>query len=182
MKVLKWILIVIAVLVAAGFIFMPIAKNMTKKHSPEEIVHFVDGDLDIEVFYCRPFKKERQIFGDLVPYGVTWRTGANEATTFKTNKDLSINGEQLKAGEYTLWTVPNKDSWEVVWNDGSYDWGVDFSAIAKREKEHDALIINVPSQKRAEVLEQFTISFSGPDGLRMLLEWDDTVVEVPIQY
>ena len=183
MKALKWIIAIVVVILAVGFIFMTVAKSMTKKHSPGETVQFVDGDLDIEVFYCRPFKKNRQVFDSLVPYGVTWRTGANEATTFTTNTDLKIDGSALKAGSYTLWTVPNKDEWEVIWNDKMYSWGVTFKdQTASREPGSDVVNVNVPVRSDDKVTEQFTILFKEVDGLKMLLKWDNTVIEVPIHY
>ncbi|HSP40567.1 MAG TPA: DUF2911 domain-containing protein, partial [Gillisia sp.] len=61
-------------------------RNFTKAHSPEDLVLYEEDSLELEVFYNRPYKKERVIFGELVPYGEVWRTGANEATTFATNK------------------------------------------------------------------------------------------------
>ena len=91
-------LIGIAVIAAiVAFIGFMQLKN-TKSFSPEEEVVFEQGDLKIKVFYNRPSKKGREIFGGLVPYEEVWRTGANEATTFDTNKDLTIEGKTLPAG------------------------------------------------------------------------------------
>lgn len=181
MKALKWIVGIIVVLVAAGFIFMNVAKNMTRKHSPNQVVEYTKGDLTLTVDYCRPYKKGRQIFDSLVPYGVTWRTGANDATTFQTSKDIKVAGMELKAGKYTLWTVPNATEWEVVWNSKMYDWGVDFNAMAQREPEHDALKVQVRPEVTEESIEQFTIRFKDEQGLVMVLEWDNTRVSVPIE-
>lgn len=69
----------------------------TKQASPEEQVKLTNGDLKVSVFYNRPFKKGRVIFGELVPFDKPWRTGANEATAFETNKDLNFAGKPLKA-------------------------------------------------------------------------------------
>src|SRR4051812_15233363 len=70
----------------------------TKSFSPEDEVVYEQGDLRLKVYYNRPFKKGRDIFGGLVPFDKVWRTGANEATTFESNKDLTIEGKKLKAG------------------------------------------------------------------------------------
>ena len=109
------------------FVLAPILKNNTKKHSPEQTVTYNQGDLQIDLFYCAPSKKDRVIFGELVPYGEVWRTGANEASTFTTNKDLSIDGQTLAAGTYSLWTIPDREQWQVIFNSKMYPWGVNFT-------------------------------------------------------
>ena len=117
-KSLKVILIILGVLVGLVllgiFVGFPYLKSQTKKSSPEQVVQYDKYGLDLEVFYCRPSKKDRVIFAEdgLVPFGEVWRTGANEATTFNTATNLNINGKVLPAGKYTLWTVPGEDSWE----------------------------------------------------------------------
>ncbi|TXC82112.1 DUF2911 domain-containing protein [Luteibaculum oceani] len=177
-KVIKWALIIVGALIVIGFVGFNILKKQTKKHSPEAVEVIAINDTEVEVKYCRPFKKDREIFGGLVPYGEVWRTGANEATRFKTNQDLTINGKTLKAGEYTLWTIPNKDQWDIIWSKKLYDWGVDFSAKAAREPKHDALKVSVPTEELPQTVEQFTIKFS--DDLTMHLMWDKTRVSVPL--
>lgn len=164
-----------------GFISITVLLNNTKKHSPNEVVQYTKSDLNISVNYCRPYKKNRQVFDSLVPYGVTWRTGANEATTFETSKDIKIAGMGLKAGTYTLWTVPNATEWEVVWNSVEYGWGVNFDATAQREPASDVLNIQVRPETTDATIEQFTIRFEEKEGLEMVLEWDDTRVSVPIE-
>ena len=176
-KFLKWALIVLASLMLIMFIGWQVLKVQTKKASPEATVtHQING-ASVEVFYNRPSKKEREIFGELVPYGVVWRTGANEATTFETDKDLTIDGKTLPAGKYTLWTIPNQDSWEVIFNGKQYGWGVGFGAQASREPEADVLALEVPVESLPTSVEMFTIDFEGNN---MTLSWDQTKVSVPI--
>ncbi|PZR37273.1 MAG: hypothetical protein DI538_12710, partial [Azospira oryzae] len=81
---------IIVVLVAGAFIYFRFF--YTKSFSPETTVEFKQDDVTISVFYNRPYKKGREIFGGLEPFGKVWRTGANEATVFETNKDLTIQG------------------------------------------------------------------------------------------
>ena len=178
-KVLKIIGIVIVVLFALGYGVRSYMITQTKKASPEETVTYTNGDTTLEVFYNRPYKKGREIFGKLVPYGITWRTGANEATTFETNTDVTIMGNTLPKGKYTLWTVPNTTEWEVIFNDEMYIWGVNSSG-ASRDSESDVLVIKVPVQETEET-EQFTISFEEVDSqIHLNLFWDTTKVSVPI--
>ncbi|MFT6997228.1 MAG: hypothetical protein ACJAQ4_000978 [Cryomorphaceae bacterium] len=179
MRFLKWFAIVVLVLMGLGIIGFQILKHNTKKQSPETTMNYEEGGMNIEVVYSRPFKKDREIFGGLVPYGEVWRTGANEATTFKTETDLIIAGKSLPKGEYTLWTIPNASNWEVIFNNGDYGWGVNLKSVASRDPEFDVLNITVPVQRNFKVLEQFTIEIERtPPAL--LFSWDFTRVDVPL--
>jgi hypothetical protein len=180
MKILKWILIVFIVLIGAAVIGFQIMKSNTKKHSPETEFVYNQNGMDVTIVYSRPFKKERKIFGELVPYGEVWRTGANEATTFVTKTNLMVGGELLPAGDYTLWTIPEKSSWEVIFNSGEYGWGVNFDAKAARDPALDVLNVTVPVQKTFKVVEQFTIEMDNEPTL-LIFSWDDIVVQVPIE-
>src|SRR5262245_21771913 len=111
--------------------------------SPEEEVFFKQDNATITVFYNRPYKKGREIFGGLVPYDKVWRTGANEATTFETTADLVIKGKTLKAGKYSLWTIPNPDTWTIIFNSEYGQWGINSKAEANRDPSLDVLQIDV---------------------------------------
>ncbi|MDX5324837.1 MAG: DUF2911 domain-containing protein [Bacteroidota bacterium] len=177
-KWMKWTLGVIVVLALALFGLFKYFQAETKSHSPEDTIAFIGNDMDIMVDYCRPYKKEREIFGALVPYGETWRTGANEATTFDTKTDLLIGGEVLPAGHYTLWTVPGPESWEIIWNSKDYPWGLGWGGKASREPEFDVLKISVPTETMDDIIEQFTIAINAQG---MSLAWDRTKVFVPME-
>ena len=179
MKALKWIGIVLGILLIAGYFGFEYMKIQTKKASPEEIVEYKQGDKMLSVFYCRPYKKGRDVFGDLQPYGEVWRTGANEATTFTTKTTIDFGGAVVEPGSYTLWTIPQKTQWTVILNSKMYDWGVGFDG-ASREAEYDVAKINVPVQSLDEVVEQFTIEFVY--NVNMNLSWDKTKVSVPIKF
>ena len=154
----------------------------TKAHSPDDISKYEDNSLKMEVFYNRPYKKDRIIFGNLVPYGEVWRTGANEATTFYSNEDLLVDGSLLKAGKYTLWTIPMKDSWKVIFNSKMYPWGIDLDKKAYRDPAFDALILEIPVNQPDLMLEQFSIYFEKIDDFIFLnLAWDRTLVAVPLK-
>jgi len=182
---MKKFLIFTSIAVASIFIIGAIAfvfiKKNTKQFSPEEGVSFNHGEVEIRVQYNRPYKKGREIFGGLVPYGKVWRTGANEATIFETNKDLRIEGKILRKGKYTLWTIPTEETWTVVFNTEVGQWGVNFDGEANRNPDKDALQVVVHAVKQEREFEQFTISFekTGEDA-EMVLIWDKTLVAVPI--
>jgi hypothetical protein len=182
-KFLIFSLIGIAVIAAlVAFIGFMQLKN-TKSFSPEEEVVFNAGNLSIKVFYNRPSKKGREIFGGLVPYEAVWRTGANEATTFETNRDLVIEGHTLKAGKYTLWTIPREVTWTIIFNSEHGQWGLNSKGEANRNPDLDVVKIDVHAVKQEQVFEQFTIAFekTGEDA-EMVLIWDKTVVPIPFSY
>lgn len=155
----------------------------TKSHSPETSVAFEDGGLKISISYNRPYKKGRLIFGGLVPYGKTWRTGANEATTFETNQDLLIEGKKLPKGKYSLWTVPQETSWQVIFNTSIPPWGIDVmkDGQAARDPDGNEVIVEIPVMDSPKEIEQFTITVEkSADVIEMVLMWDRTLVAVPI--
>lgn len=178
-KALRIALIVLGAILILGFIGLRLMTKQTKKHSPEEVVTMVQGDVKMEVKYCRPFKKGRKIFGGLVPYGEVWRTGANEATTFTTNAEMDFGGTRVQPGTYTLWTIPGPDEWKVILNNKRYGWGVSWGGVASREAENDVATALVPVAIPAAPIEQFTIRFTEAP-LELVLEWDDAMVSVPL--
>ena len=183
-KIILWTFSSLIVLVLLFmFVVWPIMKSNTKKHSPEQQITYTQSDLELSVFYCSPSKKDRKIFGELVPYGEVWRTGANEASTFTTNKDLVIDNKELTKGTYTLWTIPGEKTWEVIFNSEMYDWGVNFSdQKAARIPEHDALVTTVQVANSLTSTEDFTISFSEVgDSIIMTLAWENAVIPVLLQ-
>lgn len=176
-------LIGIAVIAAiVAFIGFMQLKN-TKSFSPEEEVIFEQGDLTIKVFYNRPSKKGREIFGGLVPYNEVWRTGANEATTFETNQDLIIEGKTLKAGKYSLWTTPRETNWTIIFNSEHGQWGLNSKGEPNRNPQLDVLSVDVHAVKQDQIFEQFTIAFEKTgEEAEMVLMWDKTLVSVPFTY
>ena len=171
-KILKITLIAVAVLAVAYFAL----RAFTKSKSPAESVKFDQNGLAVQVDYCRPYKKDREIFGKLLPYGQIWRTGANEATIFETKQDIKVGDKALKAGKYTLWTIPNADSWTIVLNSETGQWGTN------HDEKADVLRVDVPTGKTAATIEQLTIAFAAAEGgTDMVLRWDNTEVKVQIR-
>ena len=97
--------------------------NKADRPSPPAEVSGEIGDAMIHVAYSSPAVKEREIWGGLVPYNKVWRTGANEATVFETSADITVNGKALPAGKYGLFTIPGEETWTVIFNSVSDQWG-----------------------------------------------------------
>jgi hypothetical protein len=180
MKKFLIVLGVIVVLVLGVLLYMRLV--YTKSFSPEDKSSFSNDDLQISVLYNRPFKKGRVIFGELVPYNKVWRTGANEATVFETNKDLVFGDKTLKAGKYTLFTIPEEQTWNILFNTETGQWGVDFNGEANRDPAKDALSVQALSVQQEKEFEQFTISIE-PWGeeMQLIFMWDKTLVSVPFK-
>ncbi|MBS1546888.1 MAG: DUF2911 domain-containing protein [Bacteroidetes bacterium] len=151
------------------------------RSSPPGTATYNKDGLKIEVNYSRPYKKGREIFGELVPYGRVWRTGANEATTFSTNQALNIAGKTLPAGKYTLWTIPNADNWQVIFNKRMYPWGINMEGEASRDPADDALEVTAPVEQTSKVVEQFTINVVDSAVPTLEFVWDRTQVSVPLK-
>ena len=133
----------------------------------------------IKIVYGQPYKNGRVIFGDLVPYGEVWRTGANEATEMTTTKSIRFNGSNLDAGTYALFSIPGADEWTIILNDSLGQWGAfDYN------QEYDRLRTTVEAKKTEQPAEAFTIKFKEiiEDSTTIIMQWDTTKVEIPITF
>jgi len=173
---MKRILIISGVVISVIILFIIGGRIYTKSFSPEDQALYKGEDSFIKVDYCRPSKKGRNVFGGLLPFGNVWRTGANEATLIEINRDYEINGKTLKAGKYSLFTIPDENEWTIIFNEQTGQWGTIYNA------DRDVLRVAVPSEKATNVIEKFTIEFEKKNKtIFMVLKWDDTVVKVPFE-
>jgi hypothetical protein len=129
------------------------------------------------VIYSRPQKKGRDIFGDLVPYGEVWRTGANEATELTIYTPLKFGKTILKPGTYTLYTIPGEDQWTIIVNSDTNVWGA-----YSYKKEKDVARILVECKDAAAPIESLSMIFRPEkDGTTLMIGWDDHYVEIPFK-
>ncbi|MEO1031433.1 MAG: DUF2911 domain-containing protein [Bacteroidota bacterium] len=180
---LKRLLILLSIIAIGLLVYCVFVENIfSPRLSPKDTAKVTLNDLKLQVEYNRPSKRDRAIFGALVPYHKVWRTGANEATTFQTNKDLMIDGMLLKKGKYTLWTVPMEDAWKVMFNTKQYEWGVNEKMEPMWDPNYDAIEIEVLKQSLEETVEKFTIAFDNKTGnLKLTMAWDQTLIEIPMK-
>lgn len=167
-------LLLAATLMAACY-SVPAQQLKTPAPSPTQTVKQDFGISSVELIYSRPGMKGRKIFGDLVPYGKVWRTGANSATRLKFNDDVTIGGQPLKAGEYALYTIPGENEWDIIINKGSANWGTDY------KPEDDILRVKAKPIKLNDVVETFTMQFDNvkPTTAELKIMWDKTAVSIP---
>ena len=145
---------------------------------------YADGKT-IHIDYSRPSVKGRKIYGGLVPYGKVWRTGANEATTFVTDTDGTINGTAVPKGSYTLFTEPAESpaKWKLIINKATGEWGVGKEGdYPYQATELGRVEMNATTALDAPV-EQFTISLpnKGGDTCTLQLDWEKTRSSVDVK-
>ncbi|MCK7555165.1 DUF2911 domain-containing protein [Chitinophaga sedimenti] len=149
----------------------------TPAASPTQVIKQNFALSSVEVAYSRPATKDRVIFGDLVPYGKVWRTGANNATKVTLGEELAIEGVKVPAGEYALYTIPNKNEWEIVLNKGVKNWGDN-----GYKQEDDVVRVKVKPQALPFKVESFMIAFDkiAASSMEMVIMWDK--VAVPVRF
>ncbi len=166
-----------------------VAQNFRKPDkSPMDMAYFPDhfahdrkeGEKAIvRVTYSRPLKNGREVFGKLVPYGEVWRTGANEATEIKFYQEVDFGGKKVKAGSYSLFTIPGEKEWTVILNSDLDYWGA-----YKYNQKNDVVRVPATVDSLSEPLENFSIQFDkkGDKQGVLRLAWDTTVAEVPFSF
>lgn len=117
---------------------------------PAEVSETINSGSEITINYSQPSVKGRTIGEDIATYGKVWRTGANEATIFETSKDVMIEGKALPAGKYSLYTIPGKDEWTIIFNKTWEQWGT------KYDEAGDALRVKVKAAKAPSPMEKMT--------------------------
>ncbi|GAB4092170.1 DUF2911 domain-containing protein [Flaviaesturariibacter terrae] len=167
------------VTIAAGLLFCSAQGQQlrTPAPSPSQMIRQDFGISSAELNYSRPAIRGRKIFGDLVPFGQVWRTGANSATRIKFADDVNIGGQELKAGEYAIFTVPGEKEWEIIINKGSANWGTDY------RQDLDLFRFKVPSMTLSMPVESFTMQFANikANSMDLQIMWDRTAVNIPIK-
>jgi len=136
-------------------------------------------DAYLKITYSQPQKKGRDVFGALVPYGKVWRTGANEATEITLTKDMTINSTLLKAGTYSLFTIPDKDKWTIIINSENGLWG-----SYNYNQKLDVMRFNVPVQLISDkIYEQLTLTIDAKNSSAdLLITWDNVKVSIPLKF
>ena len=136
------------------------------------------GLTDVTVDFSRPSTKGRKIFGELVPFGEVWRTGANGATILNFSTEVSISGTKVPAGSYALYSIPGKTSWTMILSKNTKLWG----AIGYDSKD-DILRFSATPEKTSRMYDSFEISFAKltDSSADLSIKWEQTRVEFTIQ-
>lgn len=167
-------LLMLAVVITAFIATDAVAQDKPK--SPKETVKGTIDGANIEIVYSRPSSRGRNMIGSTnVPYGSVWRTGANAATTIEFSKAVKIEGKDLAAGKYSLFTIPGEKEWVIIFNkkwDQNGAWEYD------KTTDQDAIRVTVPSGKPAAFVETLTISV---DKDKVNIQWENTAVSFKVK-
>ncbi|TFV97949.1 DUF2911 domain-containing protein [Algoriphagus kandeliae] len=158
-----------AAIALGAFVFSATAQE---KASPARTAEGSVGGANITINYSSPAVKGRMIWGDLVPLGEVWRAGANEATTFTTDKDIMIEGQKLPAGTYSFFIIPGEYESTFIFNTEAKQWGA-----FNYDSSKDALRVNVPSQQTSTMEERLVYEVK-PD--RFEIRWEYGKAEAKI--
>ena len=149
-----------------------------EKASPAATATGKVGDATITISYSSPAVKGRKIWGDLVPYDKVWRAGANQSTTFETDKAIKIEGKELAAGKYSLFAIPGEKEWQFIFNSQTGQWGVKRGGEANRDAANDVLIIAVKPVASSVMNERLLYEVTAKG---FALKWENLEVPVAIK-
>lgn len=150
------------------------AQEAKAKPSPAATTTSKIGDKTITIVYAQPAVKGREIWGKLVPFNEVWRTGANDATTFETDKDVKIEGQALKAGKYSLFTIPTEGGeWTIIFNSVAKQWGA-----YSYDKTKDVLRVKVKASQEHAMTERLTFDIKEQN---VNLMWEKLAVAFKVE-
>jgi tetratricopeptide (TPR) repeat protein len=166
-------------LITAALLAAPLIASAQKLPQPSPLckIEQVVGLTTIKIEYSRPSMKDRAIFGDIVPYGEVWRTGANKCTTIEFDTPVIMAGQPVKAGKYSLFTIPGPEMWVLILNRNTELWGAD-----ERKQEEDVFMAKLQPKKPADQVETLTFDFTmgRRDDAILNLTWEATWLPIPI--
>ncbi|CAM4096040.1 DUF2911 domain-containing protein [Flavobacterium antarcticum] len=167
--------LLMAVVCSTGF-----SQVKTPQSSPKAVISQSVGLTDVSIDYSRPSAKGRTIFGDLVPFGKLWRTGANANTIITFSDDVMIDGKALPKGKYALYTIPKADMWDVIFYKDTDNWG----NPENFDEAKVALKTTAKPQMSNNKLETFTVAMNNLDNnfAHLEISWEKTLVPVRIDF
>ena len=149
----------------------------TPRFSPASEIEQMVGLTEIEIEYSRPSMRGREVFGNLVPFGKVWRTGADNSTKISFDTDVIISGKTVQSGTYSIFSIPNKESWEIIFYSDVELWGV------PRDWSDDKIVFSSTYKvNKINTVETFTISFNDltNNDVNMNISWENTSLDIKI--
>jgi hypothetical protein len=173
MKKTTWAIALITVLIGSA----TEAQVKMPAPSPVQTIRQEFGMGRIELTYSRPSARGRKVFGDLVPYGKLWRTGANAPVKIVFTEPVALCDKKVDTGTYVLYTIPGEESWVVIINKGLDNWGID----GYKESE-DVVRCTVPASRLKQPVETFTMQFGQikPESCTLDMMWEKQAISLPI--
>lgn len=173
MKKLKTSLLVLGFLLVSNVMWA-----QDSRPSPAATATGTINGANITIKYSSPGVKGRKIFGGLEPYGKIWRAGANEATVFTTDKNITVDGKPLKAGSYSIYAVPGEKTWKIIFNSETGQWGTTHEGVTTNVPAKDVLTATVTPVKTKALVERLKYVVT-PKGIELV--WENVSVPVAIK-
>ena len=161
------------ILLAAAMVMLVTTGWAQQKASPKAEVSETVGSSKVKIVYSQPSARGRKVMGELVPFDKVWRTGANEPTTIEFDKAVKIEGKDLPAGKYALFTIPGEKEWTIIFNKDFKQWG-----HFNYQESEDVLRVKVKPSKTPAFVETFTIA---PEKDQVSLKWENTAVAFKVK-
>lgn len=158
---------------AVATVLSSVVVAQDKPLSPSSTIEGKIGEANVKIVYSQPSARGRKMLGGKEPYGQVWRTGANEATTIEFDKAVKIEGKDVAAGKYTLFTIPGESEWTIILNKEAKQWGA-----YKYDEKNDLLRVKVKPTKSSDFVETFNIAL-GKDEVQ--LKWENTAVAFKVK-
>ena len=149
--------------------------DKSSRPSPPATAKGKIGKANVTIDYSSPSVKGRKVWGDLVPYDKVWRAGANEATVFTSDAELTIQGKKLPAGKYSLFAIAGEKEWTFIFNSETGQWGIKRSGEANLDRAKDVLTVTAKPKKSASFNEKMLFEVNGSG---FTLKWEN--LEVPV--
>lgn len=168
----KQVLFIVLALIA-GVTSLQAQSDKSKRPSPPAVAEGTVDGAKIKIDYSAPSAKGRKMLGGIEKFGEVWRTGANEATVFEVDKNVKIEGKDLAAGKYELFTIPGEKEWVIIFQKYSKQWGT-----YGYKESNDVLRVTVKPGKSDAFVETFNISL---DKGNVVLKWENTAVAFAVK-
>lgn len=159
--------------------FQASGEELRSRLSPPDSSSVALGGTVVKICYGSPRKRDREIFGGLVPYGKPWRLGANEPTTLHVTGPVRLGDLELSAGSYALYAVPGEESWELFFNSATDRWGI---PITPEVREHDVGSVTLSPRSAEDAVEALTLTLEPAEGggATLSMAWDRLRWSLPI--
>ena len=181
MNILRKSCLAVMLLVTTGAVASAQEAKMEPKPAPKEKASpatVAEGTIKgakVQIKYSSPAVKGRKIWGELVPFDKVWRAGANEATTFETDKPLTIQGKTLPAGKYSIYALPGEKEWKVMFNSAVGQWGITRGGETTEDATKDVVVATVKPSKSKEFNERLLYVITGNG---FTINWENVTVPV----
>jgi len=169
----KLFILALAVMALPALLHAQTPVDKSKRPSPPALATGKIGDANVSVDYSSPSVKGRKMLGGILPYGKLWRAGANEATIFSTDKDITVEGKKLPAGKYSFFATPGEKKWTVFFNSETGQWGDKKNGDTNMDSTKTVLMVDVKPKKLTDLVERLEYKVENKG---LVLRWEHSEI------